>query len=85
MIGATRVVEDLSLRVTRLRATDGSVWYVPNGEIRQLSNASRGWAKAVVAHLAAAGLWPYVLAAGPGLTATRSFPVASGSGRGEPG
>ena len=45
---ATGVVEDLSLRVTRLRAADGSVWYVPNGDIRQLSNASRGWAKAVV-------------------------------------
>ncbi len=45
---ATGVVEDLSLRVTRLRAADGSVWYVPNGEIRLLSNASRGWAKAVV-------------------------------------
>lgn len=45
---ATGVVEDLSLRVTRLRAADGSVWYVPNGEIRQLTNASRGWAKAVV-------------------------------------
>lgn len=45
---ATGVVEDLSLRVTRLRAADGSVWYVPNGNIRQLTNSSRGWAKAVV-------------------------------------
>lgn len=45
---ATGVVEDLSLRVTRLRAVDGSVWYVPNGEIRLLTNSSRGWAKAVV-------------------------------------
>jgi moderate conductance mechanosensitive channel len=45
---ATGVVEDLSLRVTRLRAADGSVWYVPNGDIRRLTNASRGWAKAVV-------------------------------------
>jgi small conductance mechanosensitive channel len=46
--GATGVVEDLSLRVTRLRAADGSVWYVPNGDIRELTNSSRGWAKAVV-------------------------------------
>lgn len=45
---ATGVVEDLSLRVTRLRAVDGSVWYVPNGDIRQLTNTSRGWAKAAV-------------------------------------
>jgi moderate conductance mechanosensitive channel len=42
------VVEDVSLRVTRVRAVDGSVWYVPNGDIRELSNASRGWAKAIV-------------------------------------
>lgn len=52
---ATGVVEDLSLRVTRLRAADGSVWYVPNGEIRQLTNTSRGWAKAVVDLAVAAG------------------------------
>jgi small-conductance mechanosensitive channel len=42
------VVEDLSLRVTRIRGSDGTVWYVPNGEIRRLANTSRGWAKAVV-------------------------------------
>lgn len=42
------VVEDLSLRVTRIRSADGTVWYVPNGDIRQLANNSRGWAKAVV-------------------------------------
>jgi small conductance mechanosensitive channel len=44
----TGVVEDLSLRVTRLRSPDGTVWYVPNGDIRKLANTSRGWAKAVV-------------------------------------
>jgi small conductance mechanosensitive channel len=42
------VVEDVSLRVTRVRAADGSVWYLPNGDIRKLANASRGWAKAIV-------------------------------------
>jgi small conductance mechanosensitive channel len=48
-VGATTgVVEDVSLRVTRMRAMDGSVCYVPNGEIRQLTNSSRGWAKAMV-------------------------------------
>jgi len=41
-------VEQLSLRVTRLRAADGTVFYVPNGDIRKLGNLSRGWAKAVV-------------------------------------
>jgi small conductance mechanosensitive channel len=44
----TGTVEDLSLRVTRVRVADGSLVYVPNGDIRQLANASRGWAKAVV-------------------------------------
>lgn len=46
--GITGTVEDLSLRVTRVRVTDGSVVYLPNGDIRQLTNRSRGWAKAVV-------------------------------------
>jgi len=44
----TGTVEDLTLRVTRLRSDDGTVWYVPNGEIRKLANASRGWAQATV-------------------------------------
>lgn len=33
-------VEDVSLRVTRLRASDGSVWFIPNGDIRALANRS---------------------------------------------
>ena len=44
----TGVVEELSLRVTRVRAFDGTVWFVPNGDIREVANASRGWARAVV-------------------------------------
>jgi moderate conductance mechanosensitive channel len=44
----TGVVEDVTMRVTRLRAIDGTVYFVPNGDIRLLSNASRGWARAVV-------------------------------------
>src|ERR1700722_15389170 len=48
-IGTTSgTVEDLSLRVTRLRGVDGTVWFVPNGEIRLLANTSRGWAEAMV-------------------------------------
>ena len=35
------VVEELSLRITRLRADDGTVWCVPNGEIRRVGNRSR--------------------------------------------
>ena len=49
MVGdTTGTVEDLTLRVTRLRADDGTIWYVPNGEIRKLANSSRGWAQATV-------------------------------------
>src|SRR5580700_10344962 len=49
MIGTTAgTVEELSLRVTRLRGVDGTIWFVPNGEIRILANVSRGWAEAVV-------------------------------------
>jgi small conductance mechanosensitive channel len=49
MVGATSgTVEDLSLRVTRLRGVDGTIWFVPNGEIRTLANTSRGWAEAMV-------------------------------------
>lgn len=42
------VVEDVTLRVTRLRSLDGSVWFVPNGEIRYLANKSKEWARALV-------------------------------------
>ena len=38
---ATGVVEEMTLRVTRLRGQDGTVWYVPNGDIRTLCNLSR--------------------------------------------
>ncbi len=49
MVGDTAgKVEDVTLRVTRLRAFDGTVWFVPNGEIRKLANASRGWSQATV-------------------------------------
>jgi moderate conductance mechanosensitive channel len=48
-IGAVSgVVEDLTLRATRLRAPDGTVYFVANGDIRLLANTSRGWAHAVV-------------------------------------
>lgn len=42
------VVEDLTLRVTRLRAPDGAVWFLANGEIRKLANVTRGWGRATV-------------------------------------
>jgi small-conductance mechanosensitive channel len=45
---ARGTVEDVSLRVTRVRALDGTVWYVPNGDIRQVGNRSMGWSRALV-------------------------------------
>jgi small conductance mechanosensitive channel len=46
--GVTGTVEDLTLRVTRLRSVDGTVWFVPNGEIRKLGNASMEWSRAII-------------------------------------
>ena len=45
---ATGTVEAVSLRVTRLRDVNGTVWYVPNGEILRVGNMSQNWARAVV-------------------------------------
>jgi moderate conductance mechanosensitive channel len=45
---ATGTIEAVSLRVTRLRDLDGTVWYVPNGEIRRVGNKSKNWSRAVV-------------------------------------
>jgi len=45
---AIGTVEAVSLRVTRLRDLDGTVWYVPNGEILRVGNKSQNWARAVV-------------------------------------
>jgi moderate conductance mechanosensitive channel len=45
---ATGTVEDLTLRLTRLRSADGTVWFVPNGDIRLLGNQSMEWSQAVV-------------------------------------
>jgi small-conductance mechanosensitive channel len=42
--GRTGTVEDVSLRRTVLRDTDGTVYFVPNGLIQTASNMSRNWA-----------------------------------------
>lgn len=41
-------VEEVGLRVTRLRAFSGVVWYVRNGEILQLGNSSQGTSTAIM-------------------------------------
>jgi moderate conductance mechanosensitive channel len=45
---ADGTVEDVTLRVTRLRSADGEVVTVPNGQIVKVVNLSRDWARAVV-------------------------------------
>jgi len=44
----TGTVEEINLRVTRIRANDGTVWYVPNGEIRKVGNSAKEWGRAIV-------------------------------------
>jgi moderate conductance mechanosensitive channel len=39
---ASGVVESIGLRVTQLRADDGTVWYVRNGEVVRVGNFSQG-------------------------------------------
>jgi small-conductance mechanosensitive channel len=41
-------VEDLTLRITSIRTADGEVVITPNGQIVQVTNLSRDWARAVV-------------------------------------
>jgi hypothetical protein len=41
---ATGTVEGSGLRTTRLRDVNGTLWHIPNGEIRRVGNRSQGWA-----------------------------------------
>ncbi len=45
---ASGVVEEVTLRSTRLRGLDGTTWHVPNGEIRRSGNKSQYWARVVL-------------------------------------
>jgi small conductance mechanosensitive channel len=45
---ASGTVEAVSLRTTRLRAVDGTVWHMPNGEIRRVGNMSQHWSRALL-------------------------------------
>ena len=44
----TGTIEDVTLRVTRLRTVSGEVITTPNGQIIQVTNLSRDWARAVI-------------------------------------
>lgn len=45
---ASGLVEEVSLRSTRLRSLDGTVWYVPNGEIHRVGNMTRLWSRVFI-------------------------------------
>ena len=46
--GVIGTVEEVGLRITRLRDSGGVVWYVRNGDIVRIGNRSQGWAVAVI-------------------------------------
>jgi moderate conductance mechanosensitive channel len=45
---AAGLVEEVTLRTTRLRDVEGTVWYIPNGQIRRVANKSQQWGRAVL-------------------------------------
>lgn len=46
--GVTGSVEAVTLRITRIRSANGEVIMVPNGQLVQVANLSRDWARAVI-------------------------------------
>jgi small conductance mechanosensitive channel len=45
---AEGTVEDVTLRITKLRSSEGEMYTVPNGQIVKALNLSKDWARAVV-------------------------------------
>ncbi len=45
---ASGVVEAVTLRTTRLRDLNGTVWHIPNGQVLRVGNKSQQWARAVL-------------------------------------
>jgi small-conductance mechanosensitive channel len=45
---AVGTVEEVTLRITRLRDAQGVVWFVRNGEIIRIGNKSEGWSVATI-------------------------------------
>jgi moderate conductance mechanosensitive channel len=45
---AAGVVEGVTLRSTRIRDVTGTLWHIPNGEIRRIGNMSQEWARALL-------------------------------------
>ena len=45
---AIGTIEAITLRSTRLRDVEGTVWHVPNGQITRVGNMSQQWARALL-------------------------------------
>jgi small conductance mechanosensitive channel len=45
---AVGTVEAVSLRTTRIRSVDGTLWHVPNGTIARVGNKSQEWSRALL-------------------------------------
>jgi len=45
---ASGVVEEVSLRTTRLRDVNGVVWHIPNGAITRVGNMTQEWSRMLV-------------------------------------
>ncbi|MGQ0615886.1 MAG: mechanosensitive ion channel family protein [Acidimicrobiia bacterium] len=45
---AVGTVEGVSLRTTRIRDVNGTMWHVPNGQIVRVGNKSQEWARALL-------------------------------------
>lgn len=41
-------VENVGLRITRVRDVEGTLWHIPNGEIRRVGNMSQEWARTLL-------------------------------------
>jgi small conductance mechanosensitive channel len=46
--GVSGTVEEISMRVTKLRTDQGEVIFLPNGALRQVTNLSKEWSRVVV-------------------------------------
>ncbi|HEX2179465.1 MAG TPA: mechanosensitive ion channel family protein, partial [Actinomycetota bacterium] len=46
--GVSGTVEHVGLRTTQVRALDGRLWTMRNGEINRLANANKGWNRVVL-------------------------------------
>jgi small conductance mechanosensitive channel len=45
---ASGIVEEVTLRSTRIRGLNGTMWNVPNGEIRRSGNLSHYWSRVIL-------------------------------------